>query len=130
MSQRTKMRLLQLAALGVFVGTLSLAVAAASKSSPREIVLITRDMAFFRPGSPQPNPTLTVARGEVVRLRLVNEDRGMLHDWAVQAWETSTRLIGGGSSDSIVFTAPTEPGDHDYVCSTHAVLMRGRLEVR
>ncbi len=131
MSEQTKRRFAQLLILALVAGALSFAMAAASKQRPREIVLVARDMAFYLEGDPSPNPTLVVAPGESVRLRLVNRDRGMLHDWAVDAWRTSTRLLpGDGSSDAVVFTAPGERGEHEYVCSTHAVLMRGRLEVR
>jgi azurin len=28
-----------------------------------------------------------------------------------------TRLLGPGDSDSITFTAPTEPGPYDYICT-------------
>ncbi len=131
MSEQTKRRFAQLLIVALAAGALAFAVAAASKPGAREIVLVARDMAFYLQDDPRPNPTLVVAPGEPVRLRLINHDRGMLHDWAVDAWRTSTRLIpGDGSSDSVAFTAPSEPGDHQYVCSTHAVLMRGRLEVR
>lgn len=131
MSEQTKKRLLQLLILTLVAGALSFAVAATSKPTTREVVLITRDMAFFLPGDPNPNPTLVVSPGESIRLRLINEDRGMLHDWSVGTWSVATRLLpGDGSSDSVAFTAPSEPGGHEYVCSTHAVLMRGRLEVR
>lgn len=131
MSERAKRRFLQMLALAVVVGALGLAAAAASRAVPREIVLVTRHTAFYAPGDPTPNPTLTVGIGETVRLRLINEDTGMTHDWTVDAWRAATRLIpGDGGSTSVVFTAPGVEGDHEYVCSTHALLMKGRLEVR
>lgn len=131
MSEHTKKRLAQLLMLALVAGALSFAMAAASKPATREIVLVARDMAFYLADDESPNPTLVVAPGESVRLRLINRDHGMLHDWTVSDLLASTRLIpGDGSYDSIVFTAPSEPGEHDYVCSTHAVLMTGRLVVR
>jgi plastocyanin len=131
MSEQTKRRFLQLLLLTGVVGALGFAVAATSKGAPREIVLVARNTAFFALGDPTPNPTLAVGIGETVRLRLINEDKGMTHDWTVAAWRTATRLIpGNGGSASVVFTAPNAEGDHEYVCSTHAVLMHGRLEVR
>ncbi len=131
MSEQTKKRFLQLLVLVLAAGALSFAVAAVSKPAAREIVLVTRDMAFYLPDDPTPNPTLVVAPGETIRLELINRDHGMLHDWGVAAWRTATELIpGDGSSDSVVFTAPSEPGEHEYVCSTHAILMRGVLAVR
>ena len=64
MSKQTKRRFLQLLVLIVVAGALGFAVAATSKSPQREIVLVVRDMAFFAPGEPAPNPTLTVGIGE------------------------------------------------------------------
>ena len=131
MSERTKRRFL-LALIGLaLVGALSFAVSAASKPPPREIVLVARDVAFYLPGESTPNPTLRVAPGESIRLRLVNEDRGTRHDWVAGTLGAATRLLGGdGDSDAVVFTAPSERGSHRYVCSTHAVMMSGQLEVR
>lgn len=130
MSERTKKRfLLALISLAV-VGALSFAVAATSKQPPREIVLVTRGVAFYLPGDSTPNPTLFVGPGESVRLRLVNEDRGMQHDWVAGSLGIATRLLpGDGSADSVTFTAPLERGAHRYVCSAHAALMSGWLEV-
>lgn len=131
MSETTKKRFLLTLISVAILGALAFAVAALSKPEPREIVLTARDVAFFLPGDPTPNPTLVVAPGETVRLRLVNQDRGMRHDWAAGSLGVATRLLAGdGGSDSVVFTAPRERGSHRYVCSTHAQLMSGRLEVR
>jgi len=131
MSEQTKRRFIQLLGVAVVVGAFAFAMAAASRTTPREIVLVAKDVSFYLPGDSTPNPTLAVAAGETVRLTLINEDQGMLHDWAVDAWREATRLIpGDGSADSIVFTAPTEAGETEYVCSTHAVLMRGTIRVR
>ncbi len=43
-----------------------------------------------------------------------------------------TKLIGGGESDTLNFTAPTEPGDYPYVCTFpgHFVQMQGILKVK
>lgn len=42
-----------------------------------------------------------------------------------------TRMLGGGESDTVVFTAP-EPGTYPFICSFpgHYVGMRGELVVR
>jgi plastocyanin len=131
MSETTKRQFLLALISVAVVGALAFAVAAASKPAAREIVLISRDIAFFLPGDPTPNPTLHVAPGESVRLRLINEDRGMRHDWAAGSLGVATRLLDGdGSADTVEFTAPQERGSHRYVCSTHAALMSGQLEVR
>jgi azurin len=42
-----------------------------------------------------------------------------------------TALTLPEASDTIFFTAPTKPGDYDYICSFpgHAQLMKGILRV-
>jgi azurin len=43
-----------------------------------------------------------------------------------------TKLLGGGESDTITFTAPAEAGDYPYLCSFpgHFALMQGILTVK
>lgn len=44
-----------------------------------------------------------------------------------------TKMLGGRSRDSVVFTVPFEPGDHTYICTFPAHLqlgMKGVLSVR
>lgn len=36
-----------------------------------------------------------------------------------------TKMLGGGQSDTITFTAPTEPGEYDFLCSFPAHLIAG-----
>jgi hypothetical protein len=108
---------------------------AALRPAPREIVLVAQDMAFFLDGpaggARTPNPTLTLERGEIVRLTLINRDAGMDHDWAARGLDVATRLVrGDGSVTSALIEAPAEPGRHEYVCSVHDKMMRGVLEVR
>jgi azurin len=42
-----------------------------------------------------------------------------------------TRLLGPTEKETIYFTAPTQPGDYQYVCTYpgHYVVMRGVLRV-
>ena len=44
----------------------------------------------------------------------------------------STKLLGPGESDTIKFTAPTEPGSYEYVCTFpgHFAMMRGTMTVK
>lgn len=42
-----------------------------------------------------------------------------------------TKMIGGGQTDSVEFTAPTEPGEYEFLCSFpgHFQMMRGKFIV-
>ncbi|HYE59324.1 MAG TPA: azurin [Rhodothermales bacterium] len=42
-----------------------------------------------------------------------------------------SRLLGPGETDTVTFTAPTEPGTYTYVCSFpgHGTMMRGTMTV-
>ncbi|MDA7651120.1 plastocyanin/azurin family copper-binding protein [Akkermansiaceae bacterium] len=44
----------------------------------------------------------------------------------------STKLLEKGETEELEFTAPTEPGDYQFVCTFpgHAVLMRGVIHVK
>lgn len=112
-------------------GGIALSVRAAVRPEPRELTLIARDMAFFRPGDPTPNPTLVVGRGERVRITLRHEDPGMTHDFAVESRGVATdSLRRAGTSASVVFEAPGQPGESEYVCTFHRLMMKGILKVR
>lgn len=96
----------------------------------REIALVARGMAFYlNEEAGSPNPTITVARGERVRIRLRNQDRGMTHDFAVPALTTALDAIDWNEENEVVFTAPSSPGTYEYVCRPHRAMMRGRLIV-
>ncbi len=108
--------------------------ARAARPDPREITLVARDMAFYLPGDPTPNPRLSVARGEPVRLLLRNGERGMPHDVAVPdgegGWKASGEVRGLGETAELSFEAPETAGSYEYLCTLHARMMRGVLEVR
>jgi len=124
-------RSVQLALLALVLVTAGAAwVAAAGPVPDREITLVARDMAFFLPGDPTPNPTLRLAAGETVRLTLVNLDRGMRHDLVVEGLGFAVpHLAGDGGSADAVLRAPRAAGEHDYLCSLHPRLMRWRVVV-
>jgi plastocyanin len=88
-------------------------------------------MAFYLPGSDAPNPTLRVAAGERVRVTVVNDDPGVKHDLAVAALKLTIEPLATtpGSRGSAVLEAPALPGRYPYVCTFHAQMMRGVLEV-
>jgi plastocyanin len=96
----------------------------------REIVLTARNMAFYLAGNPQPNPTLRVRAGESITLVLRSEDAGITHDFAVKAWDVATSLLTGKGAVSVSFRVPDRrEGPQEYVCSAHAIMMRGTIEV-
>jgi plastocyanin len=65
-----------------------------------------------------------------VRLTLINEDRGMTHDFAVHSLDVATRpLRRAGTETTLVFEAPGQPGQSEYVCTFHALMMKGVLKV-
>ena len=104
-------------------------VAADHGDSPREITLVTRDMAFYLGGSDTPNPVLTMRAGETVRIVLRNEDVGIKHTFEVGTWDQPVLSTKGGRTVSAVIEVPNRPGRYEYVCGPHPALMRGVIEV-
>jgi len=124
-----------LTAIGA-AAVLAVAIAAAAlvagASQPRhDVTLVARGMAFYLPDGSDPNPRLEVPAEESVRLTIVNRDSGIDHDLAVESLGIATRAIpGDGSSTTIEFRAPREPGEHEYTCRRHGRMMRGTLVIR
>jgi len=119
--------------LPALVGVVALLVTGAllpvlSSTPAREVVLVADGMAF-RTADGAANPVIEVRAGEVVRVVLRNEERGMRHDFAVPALGVAMDLLGFGEADAVTFVAPAEPGDYEYVCRPHAPMMRGILRV-
>lgn len=96
---------------------------------PRELVLTARDMAFVLSGGTDRNPTLRLRAGERVRIVLENRDPGMRHDLVARSLGLRIPALAHGGSDERVLRVPRERGEHDYVCSYHVRLMRGRMVV-
>jgi plastocyanin len=96
---------------------------------PREIVLTARNMAFYLDGNPQPNPALRVRAGEAITIVLRSDDAGITHDFAVKSWGVASDLLTGKGAVSVSFRVPERRGTQEYVCSAHAIMMRGRIEV-
>jgi hypothetical protein len=122
--------LVALLLLGAFTVTVW-AFTGIGAAAERELVLYARGMAFYLPGSDAPNPTLRVAAGERVRVTVVNDDPGVKHDLAVAALGLTIEPLATtpGSRGSAVLEAPALPGRYSYVCTFHAQMMRGVLEV-
>jgi plastocyanin len=105
-------------------------VPAWSWAPDREVVLVVRGMAFYTDSQPDiPNPTIEVRAGERVRVVLRNDDRGLVHDFAVPALDRGLDAIRWNETSEVTFTVPTAPGSYEYVCRPHALMMRGKLNV-
>jgi plastocyanin len=119
------------AAVIVALGLAAAAMVAGAAEPIHDITLVARDMAFYLPEGTQPNPRLEVPAQEEVRLTLVNRDAGIDHDLAVSSLGVESAAIpGDGSSTTVEFRAPREPGEHEYLCRLHGRMMRGTLVVR
>jgi len=108
--------------LGVFA-------VAVTRPAPREITLVVRGMAFYLEGNDQPNPSIRVNAGERVKVVLRNEERGIQHDFAIPAADAALDPIGWNESSDVTFTVPSTPGEYDYWCRPHMLMMRGKIIV-
>jgi plastocyanin len=118
--------------IAALVVTLTLGVFAVALSRPaaREITLVTRGMAFYVDGDDLPNPTLMVKAGERVRFVVRNEDRGILHDFAVPGVRAALDPLGWNESSQVTFEVPRTPGAYEYHCRPHRMMMRGTILVQ
>ena len=96
----------------------------------REVTLMARGMAFYLEDDPEtPNPTIEVTAGERVRVVLKNEDRGMVHDFAVPALNTGMDLLRWNEEGEVTIAVPSRPGTYEYVCNPHRLMMQGVIRV-
>ena len=108
-----------------------LPVDAGRSGSVIEVVLVAREMAFYRDGDfDTPNPPLLFEAGSRVRLVLRNEDPGMKHNFAVPSWDLATRELHGQGVAHVEFVVPDAKGLQAYECTPHARMMRGTIEIR
>jgi hypothetical protein len=117
------------------LGAAALAVGAgawtAPDDEPRTITVEARGMAFYVAGAGAANPAIPARRGERLRFVLVHRDPGMIHDFALPSLDAGTAVLReAGASAELVVRVPERAGDHQYVCTSHARMMRGVLEVR
>jgi plastocyanin len=97
----------------------------------REIVLVARDMAFHREGEPgASNPTLWLQAGSRVRIVVRSDERGITHNFAIPEWNVDSGVFKGPGAARVEFVVPAAKGRHDYQCTPHATMMRGRIEIR
>jgi plastocyanin len=104
-------------------------VVSSSWDEVREIRLVARDMTYYVEGQEDPNPTLRLSRGERVRIRLINRDPGMTHDFGVRAWNAATGLVANQGEAVVELTVPAKSGDASYACTPHGEMMRGTIRV-
>lgn len=119
-----------LAAAVAIVALLPLRAGTLESTSPREVVLVVRNMAFYLNGDGTENPTLRLKAGERIRIVLRNEEPGVTHDFAVTEWNVATRPLNGSGRDSVTFRVPDRVGSYEYLCNPHASMMRGIIEVK
>lgn len=114
----------------ILAGVGALLPLGAGPRESRDLVIVVRNMAFYLGEDPRsPNPRIRVAPGERIRITLISEDSGFSHDFAVDAWRLRTSTLHGGDRTSVIFQAPDKPGSADYVCTSHAAMMKGTIEV-
>lgn len=119
-------------ALVAMIVTLKWGPLDAGASQPgRQVVLVVRHMAFYIEGDfERANPPLEFRAGERVRLVLRNEEVGMRHNFSVPAWDVATTELNGEGSTRLEFVVPKTAGRQEYVCTPHAAMMRGTIEIR
>lgn len=110
-------------------GLFALLPVGARSLEPREVVVVARGMSFYAADGTTANPTIQMAPGERIRITLIGADSGFDHDFAVTAWGVKTPMLHGEGRTSIVMQAPETPGRAIYVCSVHASMMSGTIEV-
>jgi plastocyanin len=95
----------------------------------QEVSITVRNMAYHVGNDSSSNPVIKVAAGERLRINLVNKDRGFVHDFAVRDWKVATPPIQDDESTSVIVQVPEKPGRFTYVCTLHAAMMKGTIEV-
>jgi plastocyanin len=118
-----------LIALAAFVVCGGALVPVLTSSGTRDVVLVARDMAFHAGADGTANPVIEVRAGERVRVVLMNQDRGMTHDFAVPQLGAVMDGVRWNERAEITFTAPDAPGSYEYVCRPHLAMMKGTLRV-
>jgi plastocyanin len=64
-----------------------------------------------------------------VRIVLRNEDRGIVHDFAVPSMRAVLKPINWNEDAAVTFDVPASPGTYQYTCQPHALMMHGEIVV-
>jgi heme/copper-type cytochrome/quinol oxidase subunit 2 len=128
MTVRTRVMMATVVVL-VVGGLATLLPLVAGSPEPREVLVVARQMAFYVDDGVTANPTIYAAPGERIRITLVGQDPGFDHDFAVPAWRVNSAVLHGVGRNSTVLQVPDKPGVTTYVCSRHASMMKGIIEV-
>jgi len=107
----------------------TLPLIATARQQPREILLVAKQMTFYVDGRSAPNPVIRLKPGERVRFTLKNEDKGVLHDFAIQDLGIATGTLKSAERASVVVEVPRRTGEYRYVCRPHSKMMAGKIEV-
>ena len=118
-----------LAAALVLAAAVSLPLLVDSREPIREIRVTAREMSFRVEALAEPNPLLRLTAGEQVKVTFRNEDRGMLHDFAIPQWGVKTGTVEAGRERTISFTVPARAEGLTYSCTPHSAMMSGRIIV-
>ncbi len=122
-------------AAGFLAGLVTLTVLAFSSGrsdnvSPREIVLVAKDIAFRLADQPdKANPPVHLKKGRPVKLIIRNDEPDkVLHCFTVGGLDVKTsRGLATGESETLIFT-PKERGTFTYACLMHP-MMSGKIVV-
>ena len=102
--------------------TLPVATTTVSVAPVKEIAVASKGFAF----TPS---TITVKKGDQVKITYTNG--GGTHNFQIDGYNVGTKVIQGGQSDSVSFTAD-KAGTFEYFCSVgnhRAMGMKGKLVV-
>jgi len=123
-------KLILLISMIFFTGIIWLYTSAITQANPPEqnirvIELKIKNMTFGNN-----NPDIYLMPGEVVRFVITNLDPGMTHEFKIKGTSIKTRALEFGEQDSVTFQTPQTENDLMYICSWHALTMKGNLFVR
>lgn len=103
--------------------TVSVTPAAGATSEVKELTLTASEFKYSQ-------TEIRVKKGDTVKIVLTNDGQ-MPHDWKVDELNAKTKIINGGQTDTVQFTAD-KAGTFEYYCSVgqHRQLgMVGKLVV-